>query len=102
MAKIRPRSLVKAQPLRPELTYAMPVLAVQVRLEIIRIHLALADLAGARTLMREVDELLIGNGPSGGISRSGILLRVFAGPDFTGRRTRPLSFRRPASGMYSA
>jgi LuxR family maltose regulon positive regulatory protein len=32
--------------------------AVQARLELIRVHLALADLAGARTLMREVDELL--------------------------------------------
>jgi LuxR family transcriptional regulator, maltose regulon positive regulatory protein len=28
------------------------------RIELIRVHLALADLAGARTLMREVDELL--------------------------------------------
>jgi len=29
-----------------------------VLIELIRVHLALADLAGARTLMREVDELL--------------------------------------------
>jgi len=50
--------LVAAQRLRSELTYAYPVLAVQVRLELTRVHLALADLAGARTLMREVDELL--------------------------------------------
>jgi LuxR family maltose regulon positive regulatory protein len=40
------------------LTYALPYLAVQARIELIRVHLALADLAGARTLMREVDELL--------------------------------------------
>jgi LuxR family maltose regulon positive regulatory protein len=40
------------------LTYALPYFAVQARLELIRVHLALADLAGARTLMREVDELL--------------------------------------------
>jgi LuxR family maltose regulon positive regulatory protein len=50
--------LVAAQRLRPQLTYAYPVLAVQVRIELTRIHLALADLAGARTLMRETDELL--------------------------------------------
>jgi LuxR family transcriptional regulator, maltose regulon positive regulatory protein len=52
------QELVNAQRLRPVLTYAIPVLAAQVRLELARVHLALADLAGARTLMREIDELL--------------------------------------------
>ena len=40
------------------LTYAQPHLAVQARIELTRVHLALGDLAGARTLMREIDELL--------------------------------------------
>ena len=40
------------------LTYAHPHLAVQARIELVRVHLALADLAGARTLMREIDEML--------------------------------------------
>jgi LuxR family maltose regulon positive regulatory protein len=40
------------------LTYLEPHLAVQARIELIRVHLALSDLAGARTLMHEVDELL--------------------------------------------
>jgi LuxR family maltose regulon positive regulatory protein len=52
------RALVSAQRLRPLLTYALPHLAAQARIELIRVHLALADRAGARTLMREVDELL--------------------------------------------
>ncbi len=52
------QELVSAQELRPLLTYAIPHLAIQFRIELIRVHLALADLAGARTLMREVDELL--------------------------------------------
>jgi LuxR family transcriptional regulator, maltose regulon positive regulatory protein len=52
------RELVIAQRLRHLLTYALPYFAVQARTELIRVHLALADLAGARTLMREVDELL--------------------------------------------
>jgi LuxR family maltose regulon positive regulatory protein len=52
------RELVNAQRLRPLLTYAFPHLAVQARIELTRVHLALADLAGARTLMREIDELL--------------------------------------------
>ncbi len=50
--------LVSAQRLRHLLTYALPYFAVQARLELARVHLALADLAGARTLMREIDELL--------------------------------------------
>ena len=52
------QELVSAQELRPLLTYAFPHLAIQVRIELICVYLALADLAGARTLMREVDELL--------------------------------------------
>jgi len=52
------RELVSAQHLRPLLTYALPHLAVQARIELTHVHLALADAAGARTLMREVDQLL--------------------------------------------
>jgi LuxR family transcriptional regulator, maltose regulon positive regulatory protein len=52
------QQLVSAQRLRPLLTYALPCFAVQARIELARVHLALADLAAARTLMREVDELL--------------------------------------------
>jgi LuxR family maltose regulon positive regulatory protein len=52
------QQLVSAQRLRHLLTYALPYFAVQARIELIRVHLALADLAGARTLMREVNELL--------------------------------------------
>jgi LuxR family maltose regulon positive regulatory protein len=52
------QELVTAQRLRPELSYAIPHLAVQARIELARVHLALADPAGARTLMREIDEVL--------------------------------------------
>jgi LuxR family transcriptional regulator, maltose regulon positive regulatory protein len=52
------QELVSAQRKRPVLTYALPYLAVQARIELARAHLALADLAGARTLMREIDDLL--------------------------------------------
>ena len=48
------QQLVRAQRLRPLLTYAIPHLAVQARIELTRAHLALADLAGARMLMREI------------------------------------------------
>ena len=52
------QELARAQRLRHLLTYALPHFAVQARIELARVHLALADLAGARTLMREVDDLL--------------------------------------------
>jgi DNA-binding CsgD family transcriptional regulator len=52
------RELVSGQRIRPVLTYALPHLAVQARIELSRVHLALADLAGARTLLREIDDIL--------------------------------------------
>ena len=52
------QELPSAQRLRHLLTYALPHFAVQARIELARVHLALADQAGARTLMREVDDLL--------------------------------------------
>jgi LuxR family maltose regulon positive regulatory protein len=57
LAAVR-QHLVTAQRLRPELTYALPHFALQARIELTRLYLALADLAAARTLMREIDELL--------------------------------------------
>ena len=51
------RELVSAQRLRPLLSYVYPHLAVQARIELAHVHLALADPAGARTLMREIDEV---------------------------------------------
>jgi len=50
--------LIRAQRTRFLLTYAFPHMAVQARIELIHVHLALGDLAGARTLSKEVDELL--------------------------------------------
>ena len=52
------RQLINAQRVRPLLTYAIPHIAVQARIVLTRAHIALADLGGARTLMREIDELL--------------------------------------------
>ena len=57
----RPRAiaeLTRAQRLRPGLTYALPYLAVQARIELARCHLALADVAAARILLQEAEEVL--------------------------------------------
>jgi LuxR family maltose regulon positive regulatory protein len=52
------QALARTQRLRPLATYSLPHNSVQARIELIRVYLALADIAGARTLMREIDELL--------------------------------------------
>ncbi|HYX57464.1 MAG TPA: AAA family ATPase, partial [Streptosporangiaceae bacterium] len=52
------RELTDALRLRPLMTYAHPHWAVQLRIALIRVHLALSDLAGARTIMREIAEIL--------------------------------------------
>jgi LuxR family maltose regulon positive regulatory protein len=52
------QALVAAQRVRPLLTYAQPHFAVQARLELARLRLALGDLAAARTKMREIDDVL--------------------------------------------
>jgi LuxR family maltose regulon positive regulatory protein len=44
--------------LRPTATYALPYYSVQARLELACAYLALADLAAAREVLREVDDLL--------------------------------------------
>jgi LuxR family maltose regulon positive regulatory protein len=52
------RELVDALRLRPLMTYAHPHWAVQLRIALIRVHLVLNDLAGARTLIVEIEEIL--------------------------------------------
>jgi LuxR family maltose regulon positive regulatory protein len=52
------QDLARAQQLRPQATHALPYYAVQARLELIRTYLAFSDVAGARTVIREVDDLL--------------------------------------------
>jgi LuxR family transcriptional regulator, maltose regulon positive regulatory protein len=52
------RELARAQRVRPMLTYAHPQLSGQARIELTRVHLALGDVAGAKALMHEIDELL--------------------------------------------
>ena len=50
--------LVHAQRLRGQLTHALPHFAVQTRLELARVYVGLGEIAGARTLLREISELL--------------------------------------------
>ena len=50
--------LARAQRLRPQLTYAMPWISVQTRLELARAYLTMADAGGAETMLRELAGLL--------------------------------------------
>jgi LuxR family transcriptional regulator, maltose regulon positive regulatory protein len=52
------QDLARARQLRPLATHALPYYAVQARLELTRAYIALTDLAAARGVLREVDELL--------------------------------------------
>ena len=48
----------RSHQLRPRLTTALPYFSIQVRLELARAYLSIADSAGARTLLREADALV--------------------------------------------
>ncbi|MGH9260130.1 MAG: hypothetical protein ACRD08_09600, partial [Acidimicrobiales bacterium] len=50
--------VARAARLRPLLTYSLPVVSVQALLEMARAYLALADPAGARTVLRQVRDIL--------------------------------------------
>jgi LuxR family maltose regulon positive regulatory protein len=50
--------LARTAHLRPQLTYAIPTLAVQTLLELARAYLGLEDAAGARVVLREANDIL--------------------------------------------
>jgi len=50
--------LIKAGRLRPQITHALSFFAVQVLVELAHAHVAMSDATGARTIIREVNELL--------------------------------------------
>src|SRR5215475_725773 len=52
------RQLTRAMGARPSATYLLPYHAVRLRLQLARVYLALADLATARQLLREIDDIL--------------------------------------------
>ena len=52
------QALANAQRVRHLLNFAFPHFCVQTLLGLARVHLALADIAGARTLIREIDVIL--------------------------------------------
>ena len=52
------RQLTRAMRARPSATYVLPFVAVRLRLQLARTYLALADLATARQLLRETDDIL--------------------------------------------
>jgi LuxR family transcriptional regulator, maltose regulon positive regulatory protein len=53
------RQLTRAMRARPSATYVLPTVAVRARLQLAKVYLALADLAAARQLLREINDILI-------------------------------------------
>jgi LuxR family maltose regulon positive regulatory protein len=52
------RQLTRAMRARPSLTYALPHMAVRVRLQLAKVYWTMADHTTARHLMREIDDVL--------------------------------------------
>jgi LuxR family maltose regulon positive regulatory protein len=52
------RQLTQAMGALPSATYLLPYRAVRLRLQLARVYLALADMANARQLLREIDDIL--------------------------------------------
>ena len=44
---------------RPSCTFALPYLAVRVRLQLAKVYAAIADQATARHLLREIDDIVL-------------------------------------------
>jgi LuxR family maltose regulon positive regulatory protein len=53
------RQLTRAMRARPSATYMRPYHAVRLRLQLAKVHLALAEVATARQLLREIDDILV-------------------------------------------
>jgi LuxR family maltose regulon positive regulatory protein len=53
------RQLARAMRARPSCTYALPFVAVRVRLQLAKVYAAVADHAAARHLVREIDDILL-------------------------------------------
>ena len=51
-------AVARAHRLRPMLDHGIPWLSIQVGLELVRVHLALAEVAAARTVLRETEQVL--------------------------------------------
>ncbi len=52
------RQLARAMRARPSCTYALPFVAVRVRLQLAKVYAAIADHGAARHLLREIDDIL--------------------------------------------
>jgi LuxR family transcriptional regulator, maltose regulon positive regulatory protein len=53
------RLITRAMRARPSCTFAMPFIAVGVRLQLAKVHLAKGDVSTARHLLREIDDILL-------------------------------------------
>src|SRR4029453_1587505 len=94
--------LARAVPLRPLLTSAMPPRAVQTLVELARAYLALDDVAGARTALRQADEI-IGRLPHlGGLPGPAARPRGAPPPPWVCCPARPPACGRPSTGSDRA
>ena len=96
------RQLARAMRARPSCTYAIPWVAVRVRLQLAKVYAALADHATARHLLREIDDILLHRPALGalvdevsefrGILTASAQLTVAGGPPLTPAELRLLPY----------
>ena len=82
-------ALSAAHRLRPILTWGFPTISVQTRLELARVDVGLSDIAGARTLLAEVDEILTHRPDLGVLTTQAVELRTHIGSVRSGRSPGP-------------
>ena len=80
------RQLAQAMRACPSATYGLPFVAVRLRLQLAKVHLALAEVVTARQLLREIDDILTRRPALGTLAReAGDLRRVLAAQGAAGR-----------------
>ena len=84
------RCLGRAMRARPTATYILPVMAVRLRLQLAQVYLAIADVATARQLLREIDDILRHRPALGTLTgEAGKFRRVLASSATNGAAGRP-------------
>jgi LuxR family maltose regulon positive regulatory protein len=79
------RERAVAMRLRPLLTYAFPHWACQVRIELLRVHRALGDVAGGKALLAEIDDIIARRPDLGTLVEEANFLRGWLKGERTGR-----------------
>jgi LuxR family maltose regulon positive regulatory protein len=83
------RLITRAMRARPSCTFAMPFIAVGVRIQLAKVHLARGDVSTARHLLREIDDILLHRPDLGALVDEVSALRALLTASTQGERGAP-------------